>query len=142
MNLSRKNCFPFAGIAGVILLNALNLFAAGPKPDGGSAPVQAWVGARVIDGTGKPAIENAILIIRNGRIEAVGRRVKIPAGAERIDATGKTIIPGLICAHGHLSDAAQFGVYLRDGITTILSLGGAKEFDLREQSAKATPGTD
>jgi imidazolonepropionase-like amidohydrolase len=141
MNLSRKNCFPFAGIAGVILLNALNLFAAGPKPDGGSAPVQAWVGARVIDGTGKPAIENAILIIRNGRIEAVGRRVKIPAGAERIDATGKTIIPGLICAHGHLSDAAQFGVYLRDGITTILSLGGAKEFDLREQSAKATPGT-
>jgi imidazolonepropionase-like amidohydrolase len=141
MNLSRKNCFPFAGIAGVILLNALNLFAAGPKPDGGSGPVQAWVGARVIDGTGKPAIENATLIIRNGRIEAVGRRVKIPAGAERIDATGKTIIPGLICAHGHLSDAAQFGVYLRDGITTILSLGGAKEFDLRDQSAKATPGT-
>src|ERR1700685_647482 len=133
MSLFPKNCFPFAGIAGVILLiNVLNLFAAGPKPDRGSGVVRAWVGARVIDGTGKPAIENGTLVIRNGRIEAAGRRVKIPAGAERIDATGKTIIPGLICAHGHLSDAAQFGVYLRDGITTILSLGGAKEFDLRE----------
>jgi imidazolonepropionase-like amidohydrolase len=141
MNLSLRNCFPAAGIAGIILLNSLNLFAASPKPDSDSGPAQAWVGARVIDGTGKPAIENAILVIRNGRIEAVGRRVKIPAGADRIDATGKTIIPGLICAHGHLSDAAQFGVYLRDGITTILSLGGAKEFELREQSAKAAPGT-
>ncbi len=143
MNLSRKNSFPFAGAAAVIFLNALNLFAAGQKPDSGSATgaVRAWVGARVIDGTGKAAIENATLVIRNGRIEAIGRRVKIPAGADRIDATGKTIIPGLICAHGHLSDATQFGVYLRDGITTILSLGGAKEFDLREQSAKAAPGT-
>jgi imidazolonepropionase-like amidohydrolase len=141
MNLSRRSCFSFAGIAAVILLNALNLFAAGPQSDKSSPSVQAWVGVRVIDGTGKPAIENATLVVRNGRIEAVGRRVKIPAGAERIDATGKTIIPGLICAHGHLSDAAQFGVYLRDGITTILSLGGAKEFELREQSAKAAPGT-
>ena len=52
-----------------------------------------------------------------------------------------TIMPGIINAHGHVSDPAQFGVYLRDGITTILSLGGAKEFDLREQCAKAPPGT-
>ena len=38
-------------------------------------------------------------------------------------------------------DAAQFGVYLRDGITTVLSLGGDKEFALREHEPKATPGT-
>ncbi len=103
--------------------------------------VQAWIGARIIDGTGKPPLENATLVVRNGRIVAAGKRVKIPSGAERIDATGKTIIPGLICAHCHVSDAAQFGVYLRDGITTILSLGGDKEFALREQSRNAPPGT-
>jgi imidazolonepropionase-like amidohydrolase len=103
--------------------------------------VQAWIGARVIDGTGKPAIENATLIIRDGRIEAVGKQIKMPPGTERIDAIGKTIIPGLICAHCHVSDPVQFGYYLRDGITTIFSLGGDKEFALREQSAKAAPGT-
>ena len=120
-----------------------NNSAAAPKEDHASATsvIQAWVGARIIDGTGKPAIEDATLIIRDGRIEAVGKKVKVPAGAERIEAKGKTIIPGLICAHGHVSDAAQFGVYLRDGITAILSLGGDKEFALRDQSQKATPGT-
>ena len=127
----------------VLLLITLAAFAASPEQNDqlSATPVQAWIGARIIDGTGKPAIENATLLIRNGRIEAVGKRVKIPAGAERIDATGKTIIPGLISAHGHVNDAAQFGVYLRDGITTILSLGGDKEFALREQSRNATPGT-
>jgi len=127
----------------ILLLITLNTLAAGPNKDSDSstAAVQAWVGARIIDGSGKPAIENATLVIRNGRVEAVGERVKIPAGAEQIDATGKTIIPGLISAHSHVNDAAQFGVYLRDGITTILSLGGDKEFVLREQSQKAPAGT-
>jgi imidazolonepropionase-like amidohydrolase len=143
MNSTRKICMR-AGIFGaVLLLITLNTFAAGPKQNSQPpAPaVQAWVGARIIDGTGKPAIENATLVIRNGHVEAVGRRVRIPAGAEQIDVTGKTIIPGLISAHGHVNDAAQFGVYLRDGITTILSLGGDKEFTLREQSQQALPGT-
>jgi imidazolonepropionase-like amidohydrolase len=130
-------------IAGAILLSAFNLSAARPNPDAQPDPnsLQAWVGARIIDGTGKPAIENATLVIRNGHIEAVGKRVKVPAGAERIDATGKTIIPGLINAHGHLNSEDRLGVYLRDGITTILSLGGDKEFALREFCAKAPPGT-
>jgi len=102
---------------------------------------QAWVGARIIDGSGRLPIENATLYIRNGRIAAVGKHVKLPRGVQRIDATDKTIIPGLISAHSHLNDASQFGIYLRDGITTVLSLGGDKEFALREQAAKAAPGT-
>src|SRR5579864_1895853 len=102
---------------------------------------QAWVGARIIDGSGRPPLENATLYIRNGRIEAVGRRVKLPKDVQRIDATGKTIIPGLISAHSHLNDASQFGIYLRDGITTVLSLGGDKEFSLRDQATKAATGT-
>jgi len=115
--------------------------------------VKAFVGARIIDGTGKPPIEKATLVIRNDRIEAVGKNVKVPADAQRIDATGKTIIPGLINAHGHVSTTDQLGMYLRDGITTIWSLGdtcpearhkaGAcmVEFELREQTRHAEPGT-
>lgn len=114
----------------------LNL-AAGPPP----ANVQVWVGARIIDGTGRPPMENATLLIRNGRIEAIGQKVKVPAGAERVDASGKTIIPGLISAHSHVNDAAQLGIFLRDGITTVLSLGGDKEFAIREQNEKAPAGT-
>jgi len=100
---------------------------------------QAWVGARIIDGTGRTAIENATLFIRNGRIVAVGTKVKLPRGVRKIDASGKTIIPGLINAHGHVNDPSQLGIYLRDGITTVQSLGGAKEFEIREQIAKSSP---
>jgi imidazolonepropionase-like amidohydrolase len=146
MNHADSHGMRRAGIFGgllILILHAIHVFAYEPPQDSHPATptLQAWVGARIIDGTGKPAIENATLLIRNGRIDSVGRRVKVPAGAERIDARGKTLIPGLICAHGHVSDPAQFGVYLRDGITTIFSLGGAQEFALREQSVKASPGT-
>ena len=108
-----------------------------PPPAAG----QAWVGARIIDGSGSPALEHATLFIRNGRIEAVGIKVKLPRGVQRIDATGKTIIPGLINAHGHINDLSQLGIYLRDGLTTVQSLGGAREVELRDQNAKAAPGT-
>ncbi len=143
MPSTRKVSLRIPVTAGALLLSALNLSAARPRPDSAPIPnsVQAWVGARIIDGTGKPAIENATLVIRDGHIEAVGKRVKVPAGAKRIDATGKTIIPGLINAHGHLNTENQLGIYLRDGITTILSLGGDKEFALREFCAKAPRGT-
>lgn len=102
---------------------------------------KAWIGARIIDGSGRTPIESGTLLIRGGRIVAVGKRVKLPAGVTPIDATGKTIIPGLINAHGHVNNPEQLGVYLRDGITTVFSLGGDKEFDLRKQCALAPPGT-
>ena len=132
-----------AALLAFALLVLLEGVAAQPKQ--GSGPqnaehLRAWVGARLIDGTGHPPIENATLLIRGDRIEAVGAKLKIPASAERIDASGKTIIPGLINAHGHVNDAAQLGVYLRDGITTVLSLGGAHEFALRDEAAKAPAG--
>jgi imidazolonepropionase-like amidohydrolase len=126
-----------------ILLGAFGSVAAAQNQDVASAGKngQAFVGATIIDGSGRPPIENATLYIRNGRIESVGKRVKLPAGVQHIDAKGKTIIPGLISAHSHVNDASQFSIYLRDGVTTILSLGGNKEFALRDQAAEAPPGT-
>jgi imidazolonepropionase-like amidohydrolase len=132
-----------SALAGGMLVGVVYLFSLGLKAESGAdaPPLRAWVGARIIDGTGRPAIENATLVIRDGRIEAVGAGVQVPAGAVRMDARGKTIIPGLINAHGHVNDPAQLGYYLRDGVTTVFSLGGDKEFALREQSAHAAPGT-
>jgi len=115
------------------------VFAQSTKPS--ADPGQAWVDVRIVDGTGRPAIEHGTFLVRNGRIEAVGQKVKLPRGVQRLDGNGKTIIPGLISAHSHLNDANQFGIYLRYGITTVLSLGGDKEFALREYAAKAPAGT-
>ncbi len=108
---------------------------------GADAP-KAFTGARVIDGTGKAAIENATILVRNGRIEAVGRSVKVPADAERIDASGKTIIPGLVNGHGHVGSLDQLGLYARYGVTTVFSLGGDKEIELRDRTRaeQQTPG--
>lgn len=98
--------------------------------------VVALTGARVFDGTGSAPIERGTLIIRDGRIEAVGaaNAVSIPAGAERIDLTGKTVLPGLVNAHGHLNEGfagaspraslmAQLRQYASYGVTTVVVLG-------------------
>jgi imidazolonepropionase-like amidohydrolase len=55
-------------------------------------------GGRIITGAG-PTIENGVILVRNGKIEAVGKDLTIPSDAKVIDATGKVIVPGFIEAH-------------------------------------------
>src|SRR5438046_8987296 len=61
----------------------------------------AFTNARIIDGTGRPPIEKGTLVVSGGRVTAVGPAgsTAIPAGSQRIEASGKTIVPGLINAH-------------------------------------------
>ena len=73
------------------------------KPQGAIA----LTGARIITmapGANDGVIENGTIVVENNRITAVGpsASVRVPSGAKRIDATGKTIIPGLIDAHAHV----------------------------------------
>ena len=72
-------------------------------PDGTATVL---IGARLFDGTGNTLIEQSTLVIRNGRIETVGAMsdVTVPDDAIHIDLSGKTILPGLINAHGHLNE--------------------------------------
>ena len=121
---------------------------------GGEGNVVAFVGARIIDGTGAEPMNDAVMIVRDGRIEAIGPdgSVDIPSGAERIDLTGRTIIPGLINAHGHVGDTRglesghyseenvlrQLALYARYGITTINSLGGDGPEGIRVRDAQNT----
>jgi imidazolonepropionase-like amidohydrolase/Tol biopolymer transport system component len=67
----------------------------------------ALTNARIITMAGagrREVIERGTIVIRGNRIVAVGPagRVSVPAGAKRIDATGKTIMPGIVDAHAHL----------------------------------------
>src|SRR6266545_8208225 len=92
----------------VAVLAALLVAAVARQPSLAQAPVTgatvALTGARVIDGTGATPLTQATILVTNGRIAAVGApgAVKIPAGATRIDASGKTIMPGMINGHAHL----------------------------------------
>ena len=99
----------------------------------------AFTGARLIVGDGETVIENGTLVVRDGRIEAAGA-IDPPADAATVDVSGKTIIPGLVNAHGHVNNVRgleadpsfyteehvedQLGLYARYGVTTVFSLGG------------------
>jgi len=61
----------------------------------------ALVGATVLTGTGTQ-VDNGTVLIRDGRIAAVGAGLAVPAGYETVDARGKWITPGLIDTHSHL----------------------------------------
>ena len=127
--------FPIA-LVSLLALGCAPQEAPPVEPDGS----KAFVGATLFDGTGADVVENAVIVVRDGRIEAVGSAdaVTIPEGAERIDVAGKTIVPGLVNAHGHVSDVIglegghytrenvlrQLGLYARYGVTSVHSLGG------------------
>lgn len=107
-----------------------------PVPDG----TRAFVGASIFDGTGAPSMDGAVLLVKDGKVVDIGLEadVAIPEGAERVDVSGKTIVPGLINAHGHLSGVKgledghydtdnllrQLRLYARYGVTAVNSLGG------------------
>ena len=86
------------------------------------AAVVAITHARVIDGTGTPARDNQTIVVRDGKIQAVGdaSTVTIPPNATVIDGVGRSLIPGIIDMHGHMFYTAG-NVYKKDGT---LAMGG------------------
>jgi imidazolonepropionase-like amidohydrolase len=72
--------------------------------------------ATIIDGSGRVAIADGAILIEGERIRDVGKRsaVRVPAGATRLDARGKWIIPGLIDAHIHFGQSG--GLYTRPDV--------------------------
>jgi imidazolonepropionase-like amidohydrolase len=133
----------------IVVLTILSLAAAGVA----AAQTTALVGARIIDGTGK-VIERGTIVMRDGRIVQAGATdaVKVPAGAAQVNLAGKTVVPGLINAHGHVAATSglrsapefytrdnlvrQLKTYAQYGITTVYSLGDDQDagFALRDES--------
>ena len=114
-----------------------------------NGPVIALTHVKLIDGLGTPALEDQTILIEDDRITAVGPSgtVRIPAGAEVLDLTGHTVIPGLIGLHNHSyytggrGRAAQLSfsgsrLYLASGVTTIRTTGARapyEELNLRRE---------
>lgn len=80
-------------------------------------------GGTLIDGTGRPPIENSAVVIQEGRFQAVGssEEVPVPPDAQVVDVHGKTVMPGFIDGHGHLEDF-HGELYLHLGITTCANI--------------------
>jgi imidazolonepropionase-like amidohydrolase len=58
---------------------------------------------RLLDGTGAAPRENVTILVRGNRIIEVGPNVRVPEGAETIDLSGWTVLPGLIDMHTHIT---------------------------------------
>jgi imidazolonepropionase-like amidohydrolase len=115
-----------------------------PRLDAAERPLYLH-GGTLIDGTGALPRPNPGILISEGRFAAVGGIASVPAEADRLDAAGKWIVPGLIDLHGHFTaqrgtDAGRYresetaaairgveklGRYLDGGITTVRDLGTA-----------------
>ena len=106
--------------------------------------VSVFEGARVIVGDGSEPIEDAVFLVEEAQFLGVGRRgeIEIPAGATRVDLTGRTVMPALIDTHTHLSrtrpeleeDLRRRAYY---GVAAAMSLGqddGGAPFEIRNET--------
>jgi len=114
-------------------------------------------GARLIDGTGRPAVANSVLVMKDDKIVAAGpaSKVKKPSGARVVDVRGRTIMPGIINAHGHVGLVVkgknsaegytrenielQLAQYEQYGVTSVMALGLNRDlgYEIRDQQRKA-----
>jgi len=101
------------------------------------APVVALTHVRVIDGTGAPARADQTILVRDGKIAAIGGA--IPAGAKVLDLTGDTVLPGLVMLHEHMfypaggntynEQAFSFPrLYLAGGVTSMRTTGSVEPY--------------
>ncbi len=143
-----KRVFPLVALA----FAALTLVTVRAQP----AAVTVFTGVRLIDGTDRPPIENAAIVVRDGRIAAVGDRVAVPAGARTVSLAGRTVIPGIVNAHGHVGDTVglqgnrysaenvmrDLRLYAAYGVTTVFSLGGDQAPAFAARDSQRTPTLD
>ena len=132
-----------AAIVGLFLAGACSGPATVQAPAPAATNVTVFEGARLIVGDGSGPIEDAVFVVENARFVQVGSRgaVQVPAGATRVDLTGKTVMPAIVDTHTHmpttrqaLVDRLQRKAYY--GVAAVASLGqdtGDVAFQVRDE---------
>jgi imidazolonepropionase-like amidohydrolase len=130
VNWKSRHVTLLACLLGVVLVLAIGYVAPLAVQAQQPAAVTVFEGARLITGDGSAPVESSAFIVANGRFTAVGRKgqLKVPAGAARVDLTGKTVMPAIVDAHKHLAvtrdalvDQLQHFAYY--GVGAVMSLG-------------------
>ena len=117
-----------------------------PLPAQGASSVVAFTNVNVLPMDAERVLADQTVIVRDGRIAEVGpaARVRVPAGARRIDGRGKYLMPGLAEMHAHIPGANAPAQVVRDimflyvvnGVTTIRGmLGAPNQLALRDSTA-------
>jgi imidazolonepropionase-like amidohydrolase len=104
------------------------LLAVLPAPLAAQTPpaVAAFTNVTVIPMDRDRAVAGQTVIVRNGRIAAIGpvRTTSVPDGAQRIDGTGQFLMPGLADMHVHIFSSDELVFYLANGVTTVRNMWG------------------
>lgn len=100
------------------------------NPGAGTPGDFALVGGTLVDGTGRAPLRDATVIVRGGRIAAVGprSRVRVPRGMPQVNARGRTVMPGLWDMHAHAEQVDWGPLYLAAGVTTVRDVGNEMDF--------------
>ncbi len=117
-------------------------------PASGQAPVTAFEGARIIVGDGSQVIEKGTIVVNGTTIQAIGANVQVPAGAQRVNLAGKTVMPMILDTHIHAPATRE--QMIRDlrrraywGVGAAMSMGTDTTdvvFKVRDET-KNMPGT-
>jgi hypothetical protein len=142
-------------VSGALVVAATTSLAVGA---GQAVREIVFVGARLVDVEAGRLVDDATIVVRDGRVETIGPAgtVSLPDGARAVDLRGRFVLPGLVSAHVHVSDvhgdrprahtdgntARQLGVFARYGITTVLSLDGEGDPGFKARGGQATPALD
>ncbi len=112
----------FLALAAVLaLVPTVGARVAGQGAPANQSRVVALRGATILTVT-KGTIPNGTIVLRDGKIAALGANVSIPAGAETIDVSGKFVSPGIIDAHSHIANDS-----INEGGTTVSSMTGIED---------------
>ena len=136
-------CAALSGIALSITLGSVSMRGQVPLARVDSAPALAIVGASVLSMDGPGVKAGQTVLIRDGRITAIGpeRSLPVPAGVLSIDGHGKFLLPGLVDAHVHLfgeESTPDLTLYLLNGVTTVRNMHGeAYHLRLRDELARS-----
>lgn len=101
MRLAIRTTWRAAALGGAAVAG----LAAASAPAAAQDRAIAFTGARILTMAGD-TIENGTLVIRGGKIVAVGSSVAVPADAERRDVAGRVIMPGIVDTHSHIGQVA------------------------------------
>lgn len=100
------------------------------QPPAPASTAVVYEGGRLITGDGSAPIEGGVLVVDDGQITAVGAAaaVTVPAGAQRVDLAGATVMPMMIDTHVHLSTTREaliedLRARVRFGVSAAMSLG-------------------
>ena len=124
-DLARRDVLSLLGKGAV---GAVVLGSAG-RPAEAASGITALVGATLIDGTGRPPVPDATVVLAGDRVLAAGRHREVPRGVRVVDLAGKYVIPGLWDLHTHATyfENTVAPLHVVQGVTGIREMWGMPE---------------